>query len=117
MQDQRKGAVCVRYKGVRYSTMYYYVHCTHDDLEGEEQRDENPHVVTADYDFERPPLCRNVWRQMLEIALSDNGELWKQTGINGFSELIRIPSLKFNAANLYDTMHACLLNCAKDKVK
>jgi len=113
----KKGCHLCEIQGVRYGTIYYYIYCTHDDLEEEDQRDENAYVVTGNYNFERPLLRRNVQRQIVEITRSDNAELRKQTGINGLSKLIRISSLKFNAANLYDTMHACLLNCTKYKVR
>ena len=48
----KKGCHLCEIQGVRYGTIYYYVHCTHDDLEEEDQRDKNPHVVTGNYNFE-----------------------------------------------------------------
>ena len=54
---------------------------------------------------------------MLQVARCNNQELSLATGIKGASALMKIRSLKFNTANLYDTMLALLLNHTPEKTR
>ena len=91
------------------------MHCQLDDLGKIDQQ--NPFVITGDYDFDNPPLRRNVRRQMLHVASSDDQQLRLESGINAASALMKVRSLKFNAGNLYDTMHVVLTNLAADMIR
>ena len=91
------------------------MHCQLDDLREIDQQ--NPFVITGDYDFDNPALRHHIRRQMLHVARSDDLELRLDSGINGASALMKVRSSKFNTGNLYDTMQVLLTNVAPDMIR
>ena len=91
------------------------MHCQLDDLCEIDQQ--NSCVITRDYDFDNPPLRRNVRWQMQHVARSNDQQLRLESGINQPSTLMKVRSLKFNAGNLYDTIHVVLTNLAPNMIR
>ena len=99
---------------VRYGTIYSYVYCELDNWNAEDQA--NSHGVVGNYRFAHSPLRRNTRLQMLNVAGVYDAQLRLDTGTRCVSAVMKLKSLKFKAANLYNTMHAHLLNTTGDMI-
>lgn len=108
-------AICNMLSGVWYGTIYYYVDYELDNLNAEDQA--NPRVVASNYCCADLPLPRYLSRQMLYVPRASDTQLRLCITTKGVSALMKLKSLKLNAANWYDTMHDYLLNTTRDMTR